>query len=289
MTTPQQANNGFGGVPSGVPQGGQPGGYPPQGPGGQVPPGPYGSQGPYGAPPQGPYGVPQQVPYGYGGPGMVPQPPQAPRSNTGKILGIVGAVVGVLVLGGVASAVLLGGGGSGGGSKQSAGPKYRITVPQSLVGGKYSLAKDISSMADGQVPHDGVNAHGMRSAGGQYTGGTTSLVMMGIYGTIDDPEEGVNHMIHGLTSSPDVDVVVSDKKFTPSGGGDPLSCGVEVKSTAGQKITLPFCVWGTSSTTVSVAKTDAADLGKDPRSVDLQAFADDASRIRTEVQVPAAG
>ncbi|MER7151375.1 hypothetical protein [Streptomyces lydicus] len=287
MNTPQQANNGFGGVPSGVPQGGQPGGYPPQGPGGQVPPGPYGPQGPYGAPQQGPYGVPQQVPYGYGGPGMVPQPPQAPKSNTGKVLGIIGAVVGVLVLGGVASAVLLGGGGSGGGSRQSAGPKYKITVPQSLVGGKYSLAKDVSQQMGAQVPSDGVNAHDMRAAGGQYTGGTTSLVVSGIYGTIDDPEEGINHMINGMTKSPGVEVAVPEKKFTPSEGGEPLTCGVDVKTVAGQKVTLEFCAWGTSSTTASVAQTDAADLAKAPESVDLQELADETSKIRSEVQVPA--
>ncbi|MGG7572804.1 hypothetical protein [Streptomyces sirii] len=162
-------------------------------------------------------------------------------------------------------------------------------MPRSLADGKYTLAKDISQQADAQVPNDGVNAHGVRSAAGQYTGGTKSLVMMGMYGTIDDPEEGVSRMIHGLQSSPDVEVVVPERKFTPSGGGGPLTCGVEVKGTAGQKVTLPFCVWGTSSTTVSVAETDAADLAKDPKSVDLQAFADEVSKIRTEVQVPASG
>ncbi|MEU9124626.1 hypothetical protein AB0C96_33065 [Streptomyces sp. NPDC048506] len=233
--------------------------------------------------------MPQQTPYGYGGPGMVPPPPQPPKSNAGKVWGILGAIAGVLVIGGVVAPMALRGGDDGGSGKSSSGPKYKITVPQSLVDGKYSLAKDISQQADAQVPHDGVNAHGVHAAAGQYTGGTKSLVMMGLNGTIDDPEEGVTRMIHGMTNSPDVEVAVPEKKFTPGSGGDPLTCGVDVKTTAGQKVTLSFCVWGTSSTTVSVAETDAADLGKDPQSVDLQAVADETGKIRAEVQVPLKG
>ncbi|MFJ9853768.1 hypothetical protein [Streptomyces sp. NPDC101150] len=202
---------------------------------------------------------------------------------------VIGTVASVAAFAGGGDGGGGGGGGGGGAAKPSAGPKYRITVPKSLVGGEYALTKDISQQADSQVPHNGTNAHGIRTVGGQYTAGTKSLVMMGMYGTIDDADEGVEHMIGGMKDSPGAEVGVPEKKFTPSGGGKPLTCGVDVKNQAGQKVTFSFCVWGTSSTTASVALVDAADPAKDPKSVDLQALADTASKIRDEVQVPVSG
>ncbi len=269
-----------------MPQPGPPAGYPAgPAPGG---PAPYGQQphpagpAPYGQP--GPYGLPQQAPqFGYGGPGM--PPPIPPKRNAGKTWGILGAVAGMVVIGAVVSATgIRGGGSSSGGS--DAGPKYRITVPQTLVGGEYKLAKDISQQASDAVPQDGAGAHGVKAVGGQYSSGTKSLVMLGLYGVFDDPENAVDHTIRGMTRDGRTEAVVMDKEFTPSGGGDPLTCGVNVKTDMGQKVTLPFCVWADSSTSGNVVETDASALSKDPRSVDLQEFADKAGKIRGEVRKP---
>ncbi|MFG2528448.1 hypothetical protein [Streptomyces sp. NPDC048516] len=83
------------------------------------------------------------------------------------------------------------------------------------------------------------------------------------------------------------DVAVPDRKYTPSGGADPLTCGVDVRRQAGQKITLPYCVWADSRTNVSVATADGANPAQDPQSVDLQALADRTAKIRSEVRKPA--
>jgi len=269
-----------------MPQPGPPVGYPP----GAVPPGPapYGQQpypagpAPYGQQP-GPYGMPQQAPqFGYGGgPGM--PPPIPPKRN--KAGSIIAVVAGVLVIGTLAGAgVFRGGGSSSGGS--DGGPKYRITVPQTLVGGEYKLAKDISQQASDAVPQDGAGAHGVKAVGGQYSSGTKSLVMLGLYGAFDDPENAVDHTIRGMTRDGRTEAVVMDKEFTPSGGGGPLTCGVNVKTDMGQKVTVPFCVWADSSTSGNVIETDASALSKDPRSIDLQEFADKAGKIRGEVRKP---
>ncbi|MEU8999826.1 hypothetical protein AB0C95_34265 [Streptomyces caniferus] len=199
--------------------------------------------------------------------------------------GIIGAIAGVLVIGTLASTVALNSGGSSSGGSDD-GPRYRITVPQTLAGGKYKLAKDISQQAGSAVPDDGANEHGIEAAGGQYSSGTKSLVMLGLYGVIDDPETTVDHTIRGMTSDGKTEVAVAEKKFTPSGGGDSLTCGVDVRTEMGQKVTLPFCVWADSSTSGNVAETDASELSKDPQSVDLQEFADKADRIRKEVRKP---
>lgn len=276
------------GPPVGPSAGAAPGGPAPYGH--QPPPGgpaPYGRQpppsgpGPYGQP--GPYGMPQQAPpFGNGGPGM--PPPVPPKRNAGKTWGILGAVAGVLVIGTLASTGLFRGKGSSSGG--SDGPRYRVTVPQTLAGGEYRLDKDISQQAAGAVPPEGPNAHNIKAVGGQYSSGTKSLVMLGLYGTIDDPEKSIDHTLHGMTSDGRTEVAVADKKFTPRGGGAPLTCGVDVRTEMGQKVTLPFCVWADSSTSGNVAETDASDLAKDPRSVDLQKFADKADKIRSEVRKP---
>ncbi|WP_414506490.1 hypothetical protein [Streptomyces sp. NEAU-L66] len=194
-------------------------------------------------------------------------------------------MAGMLVIGTLASAGLFRGGGSSSGGSDS-GPKYRITVPQTLAGGEYKLAKDISQQASDAVPQDGANEHGVKAVGGQYSSGTKSLVMLGLYGVIDTPETTVDHAIRGMTRDGKTEAAVMDKEFTPSGGGDPLTCGVDVRTEMGQKVTLPFCVWADSSTSGNVAETDASNLSKDPRSVDLQEFADKADKIRSEVRKP---
>ncbi len=271
MSMHQPPPPGFGNAPGyGAPPGTPPGaphGMPPQ----PQAPAPYHPQA---------FGTPQQGPYGWGGPGM---PPPPPKRNAGKVWGIIGGIAAVLLVGSVASVALSAGGGSHGGSD---GPKYKVTVPQALVGGEYKLAKDISQQADAQVPHDGAGAHDIKTVGGQYTSGTKVLVMLGLYGSIDDPDVAVEHTIRGMKNSGSTEVAVAEKEFTPKGGGGPVTCGVDVRRTSGQKITMPFCVWADSSTSVNVVETDAADLAKDPHSVDLQEFADKAATVRTEVKKP---
>ncbi|MEI5136631.1 hypothetical protein RB199_36005 [Streptomyces libani] len=59
-------------------------------------------------------------------------------------------------------------------------------MPKTLAGGEYKLAKDISQQASDAVPQDGAGAHGVKAVGGQYSSGTKSLVMLGLYGAFDD-------------------------------------------------------------------------------------------------------
>jgi len=270
-----------------MPQAGPPGGYSVGAtPGGPVPYGqqlPPGGQVSYGQQP-GPYGIPQQAPqFGYGGgPGM---PPIPPKRKAGKAWGILGAVAGMVVVGTVVSAMGIRGGGSSSGGSDG-GPRYRITVPQTLAGGEYKLAKDISQQAGSAVPSDGANEHNIKAVGGQYSSGTKSLVMLGLYGVIDDPDTTIEHTIRGMTRDGKTEVAVADKEFRPRGGGDSLTCGVDVRTEMGQKVTLPFCVWADSSTSGNVAETDASELAKDPQSVDLQKFADKVDKIRGEVRKP---
>lgn len=297
MTTPQQPPGGFGRAPGyGAPQG-----MPQAGPLGAAPggPAPYGQQPQPGGP--APYGQPPHpvgpVPYAQPGPYGIPQ--QAPTSGTAAGRGCRPfRRSGRLRRSGDHRRRGRNGGGRDGGVghgdpwwREFVGRvRCRAEVPDhgSADAGRreYKLAKDISQQAGSAVPSDGDNEHNVKAAGGQYSSGTKSLVMLGLYGTIDDPETTVDHTIRGMTRDGKTEVAVTDKEFTPSGGGDSLTCGVDERTEMGQKVTLTFCVWADSSTSGNVAETDASELSKDPYSVDLQEFADKADKIRSEVRKP---
>ncbi|WP_406211438.1 hypothetical protein [Streptomyces decoyicus] len=61
------------------------------------------------------------------------------------------------------------------------------------------------------MPHDGANEHNIKAAGGQCSSGTKSLVPLGLYGIIDDPETAVDHSMHGMTSDGKTEVAVAAK------------------------------------------------------------------------------
>ncbi|MFD7662411.1 hypothetical protein [Streptomyces sp. NPDC059788] len=210
--------------------------------------------------------IPWQEPIG--------QPPR--KSNTGKVLGIVGGVVALLVVGGIVASVALRGADE---------PKYKTVVPKALVGGKYTLTKDLTDTVSAQVPRNGSYAHGMTTVGGQYQSGTKSLVLLSMYGTVSDPTEAVKQTIHGMQSSGG-ELVVPKHEERPHGTKEPAYCGVLVKRQMGQKFTAPFCIWADSSTPGNVMETDAERIDADPFSVDLEALAEKADRIRSEIKVP---
>ncbi|GAA0486264.1 hypothetical protein [Streptomyces olivaceiscleroticus] len=275
--------------------------YPPQPQQPQQPqPGPYGGhapypqQQPYGQPP---YGQPQygQPPYGqqpgapWGMPPMGPPPPPR-KSNAGKTFAIIGGVVGVLVL------LLIGRAAQVAGRAQTearhhatapSGPRYALTVPKTLDGGAYELASDISDTIDAQIPHDGNGMHDMKAAGGQYTQGTKALTYTGLYGTIDDPDHALDSSIEGMNEADGAAQPVPEREFTPKDDDEPVTCGVMTKDQAGTTFTVPFCSWADGSHEVSLAEVDSAHPDTAPASVDLQAFADRAGRVRDEVRVEA--
>ncbi|WP_159393791.1 hypothetical protein [Streptomyces sp. NRRL F-5755] len=225
-----------------------------------------------------PYGQHPPAPgYAGGWNGMPPIPPPPRKSNTGKVLGIVGGVVGIVVVGSIVAVMTSG--------AADSGPKYKTTVPKTLVGGEYTLTKDLSSTANAQVPHNGSYARNMTTVGGQYAAGSKALVMLSMYGSISDPQEAVKQTIHGMQSG-GAELAVPKSEERPNGTKEPVYCGVLVKSQMGQKLTVPFCTWADASTSGNVLETDAERLSPDPFSVDLEALAKKTDQIRREIRVP---
>ncbi|MBY8886551.1 hypothetical protein K7472_17005 [Streptomyces sp. PTM05] len=290
MSYNQPPPNPYGGQPPQPGYGGQPpqpgyGAQPPQ-PGYGYPQQPPPPQQPYGYPQQGapqpgPYGQPPQPnPYGqqpgWGGP-QVPPPPVPPKKNTGKVVAIIAAVV-VVVGGGIAIAVNASGGssgdtakgGSGGTSGSSGGGggtssvKYKLVLPDSLPGGYAAVPNQSSqSQSDQQakaaVLFSGVS--GGTAVSKSYTAGTTSMSVVGSYGSVSDPASAVDGTFTALKASMAASNSGSSG-FTMTGQGSPqqespagLPSGSVMKcqsfaitgSGAGSGSTIPVCVWADSS------------------------------------------
>lgn len=275
----------YGGAP-----GQQPGyGYPQQG-GQQGQPDPYGQQQPgYGYPQQGqpgqqqPYGQQQaygqqgqqgydqqqgQQPYGQPQQPGMPMPPQG-GGGKGKTIGlIVGALV---VVGAIIGGLFLFGVVGGGGDK-------KLTIPKTVEGG-YKLieanakeqkgkgkgfSSDVSRKKE-QVP--GFEQKGSVQA--PYKSGKKRLSLAGGYGTLDDPEKGVDWLLGQMKKQLGSmgKAEGEAKEFTPDGfDGDVLKCQTYNIASTSQS----FCVWGDSST---IALVSIQNPGGTPATADETADA----------------
>ncbi len=298
----------------GSPYGGQPGQQPPYGqPGQQSPYGQPGQQSPYGQPGYG-------APYG-GGPGMggPPGPPNGGSRRTVAI--VVGAVlVGLLAIGGVVFATS---GDDGGGKRDESkvgddssvdasqrpspsqsptlptpsptadtdrdtNTKYKVVLPKSLEGGKYTLEKDLSESADEQVPDDGSGASGVKPATGRYVTAPrdAEMVVTGLNGTFVSPTYAKNSFFRGLEGNDNAEVGVERREITPPGADAALTCEVVIKRQSGQKLVMPVCAWADTTTLVAVMENTRAATGKDPHSIDLDGFAARVDGMRDDLLTP---
>ncbi|MEU1309089.1 hypothetical protein ABZ419_09365 [Streptomyces cinnamoneus] len=270
---------------------------------------------PYPAPPQAPGypqaqapGYPQAQAPGYPQPqGWGPQPPRDKRLGAGGIIAIVVAsLLGVTALGGVARYLTSHGHdssqderpapasaeaprGSGGseppGRAEPSPRRYRLTVPGTLLGGRYTLTKDVSRTIDDGIAgqRNSVNERNMKGVGGQYTadGGEQELVTGGLYGEIANPRRTLDSMFQGMNGNPGVTVTTPPKDITPPGAREPVTCERYSVTRPGGSGFVAVCGWGDHSTVATVSLP-----GPDDRA-DLEALAKQTAEVRDEMRVPA--
>ncbi|WP_328750468.1 DUF3824 domain-containing protein [Streptomyces sp. NBC_00285] len=264
---------------------------PPQGP---YAPGPYGQQAygqqqPYGPPPvqQPPYGnpYPQQQPYGWGAPPVAPPPKRRP-------LVVILAIVGGLVALGVAGSVMRGVEKASGAGYPAA--QYTLSVPKTLLSGRYELAQDVSG-SEGQKIMDEADGFSNAKVDGvavaQYSlaGNTTegSLVVSGMYGRFKAPDRSRNSMMEGATKGEGAKLALAPQDFHPDGSdGVTVTCEVLTKTQAGTDMTVPVCAWADANTGASVAELRSSTMTQDPSDVDLDKLAATALLIRSEMRRP---
>ncbi|MFG2488472.1 hypothetical protein ACGFSI_37720 [Streptomyces virginiae] len=277
MPPPQQPPGPYGPPQSPNPHGGQP--YAAQ-PGQQQPyPGqPYPGQ-PY---PGQPY-PPQQYP----GQGAWGQPPTGmpPRKNrTGMVIGIV---VGSLVVLGVLGAI--GAGLSGSGFPEA---RYRLTVPKTLVDGKYQLVQDHSD-TEGKKALKGTYDSKIRDPKpvvGQYAFESPkesgALVVSGMYGRFKDPAGARRKMLSGAADAEGSSLGAPARDITPTGSDVTLSCQVLTVRQGGVESSLPMCAWADENTGASVGIVGQETALQKPGSVDLVKAAETTLKVRAEMRQP---
>ncbi|MEU9477023.1 hypothetical protein [Streptomyces sp. NPDC048191] len=257
----------------------------------QAAPGPYGQQPPQAAP--GPYGSPYpqqqayppqpyaQQPYpAWGAPPMAPLPK---KRRVGLVLGIVGgAVVSVVVV-----LVLIGMAASSG----FPAAKNKLTLPRTLLDGKYELAQDMSDTEGKKVEKeaDGAwDAKDIHAVTARYSpGGDSSkgmLLVSGMYGRFKNKDAVRRNMLKGATEADSVTVDQAPKDVTPSGSDVTISCEVLTQKASLVTITYPVCAWADGNTAAIIG--EAALPAPDPSDVDLDAAARHTVKVRSEMLRP---
>ncbi|WP_416968477.1 hypothetical protein [Streptomyces sp. 4F14] len=272
------------------------------------PQGPYGppqQPGPYVQPPYGnPYGQPQQTPYPgtpypgtpYGQqPGMPPygqQPwgaPAAPpprKRRLGLVLGIVGSVLVLLVVA-VGSLVVVVGSDEG-----FPEAKYQLTLPKTLLDGKYAFAQDMSGTLGRQIERESGawNARDVKAKVGQYDiGGDRtkgSLVISGMYGRFKDTASSRRSMMEGVGEADGASIVGKPQDFDLPGADTTITCEVIAQEQAGTKLMYPACAWVDGNTGATIAEISAETVHQKAEDVDLEAAARTTLKVREEIRQP---
>lgn len=265
----------------------------------QQPPGPYGPpQPPYpgqpyaGQPHAGqPYAgqpYPGQPYPGHGAWG----PPMGPPPRKGRTAMVVWIVAGSLT----AAAVLVYGvsriaGASGGGGAFPAA-EYRLTVPETLLDGKFELAQDLSRTEGEQALKNTYDPkiRNPKPVVGQYTSdsakGLDVLVLSGMYGQFKDPVGARKKMLDGAEDADGATLAVPARDITPAGSEVTVTCQVLTSKQNGSTVTLPMCAWADDNTGASVAVVTPETSAQNPRSVDLAKMAETTVKVRAETRQP---
>ncbi|MGT2526652.1 hypothetical protein ACU4GG_05150 [Streptomyces nojiriensis] len=266
-----------------------PGPYrPPQPPspygGGQYPQQPFPQ--PYPPQPYPPQPFPQQPHPGQGPWGQPPMGPPPRKNRAGLVVGIViGSLVVLGVLGFALNRVSTA---SGSGFPKA---EYRLTLPKTLLGGKFELAQDLSQKGEeGLKDTYSSTLRDPHAVVGRYTSdspqGLTVLAVSGMYGQSKDPAASRRKMLHGAANADGATLAVPARDITPAGSGITVSCQVLTSKQDGATVTMPMCAWADGNTQAVVAIVRPEGPQPAPESVDLAKLADTTLQVRAEARQP---
>jgi hypothetical protein len=206
---------------------------------------------------------------------------------------VILAVVGGLVALGVVGSVMRGVEEASGAGYPDA--EYTLDLPETLLGGRYELAQDLSdSQAARTIEDQAIGASGYKdlkaavaqySLGGDETKGT--LVVSGMYGRFKNPDKVRESLMNGAAAGEGSRIAVPAQDFHPDGAdGTTVTCEVLTKDQGGTELTVPVCAWGDGNTGAAVAELATATMTTDPSGIDLDKAAATAAQVRTEMRRP---
>lgn len=175
-------------------------------------------------------------------------------------------------------------------SQESMGPVYKLSLPDTLQGGRYTLTRDLTAETDRDRPRDTDFAEQLVAKAGVYSSAGDDggeFIFQGLSSAKADPEFPRYGMLDGMTDDSGVKIAVRRRTFATDGGK--LACEVHSKpGEDGQSPgTLPMCSWIDPHTQGIVLDSGAATQRKAPGKVDLKALADKVAKVRDEVRVQA--
>lgn len=216
-----------------------------------------------------------------------PTPP--PKKNQGPMIALitVAAIVVLVAISWFGNNVNLR---SGGGSGSFPKAEYQLTVPATLLDGKYKLSEDQSDKhQDMLVGTSEANIRDTKATVAQYLSASESdvLIVSGMYGRIKDPDEARSRILKGATESDGSTIAVPAMDVTPTGSEVTITCQVLTTEQAdGGTSTLPMCAWADDNTNAAVALVTPDVAAQAPEEVDLTAAAEATAKVREEMRKP---
>jgi hypothetical protein len=200
----------------------------------------------------------------------------------------VGGVVGLVVAGVVALMLI-------GLKAESDFPdaEYRLTLPKTLLDGRYELGEDLSDSEGEAIEKDMDGAWDAKvtdSAVGKYSlngdDAKGGLLVSGLYGRFQNTDDNRHAMLEGVGEADGLTVAVQPKDFRPSGADTTVTCEVVSQKEAGVTLVYPVCAWVDGNTAAVVAEITAENVGQDASGIDLEAAAETTLKIRSETRQP---
>lgn len=239
-------------------------------------------------PPPPPFGRPVQpygTPYPYGGP---PSPPPG-NSRVGLVLGIVGGGVALLMVIALAVVVWV----RAGSAFHEAG--YALTLPETLVGGRFELVEDLSDSGGRQELAEDADTWSVQVTDvvtGRYAPGGDQgegmLMLTGLYGELRSPGVAREGLLEGVGETDGVTVEVEAEEFAQS-GSPTVGCAVLSHGDLGATVVYPVCAWADDNTAALVFVLTEKTAEQDPFDVDLSFYARLTLRVRSEAVRASAG
>ncbi|MGW7515966.1 hypothetical protein ACWGJ2_10270 [Streptomyces sp. NPDC054796] len=241
-------------------------------------------------------------PPGGGGPGFDPYG-QDPHGNAGeqrekrvrrRILIIAGSVLGVGLLAQAALAFFVG----DPDDESLSGPAYRITVPRTIDGGRYTLAEDFSdaprtTLDMGTSRRSRATVNGLTPVAGRYEAesGSGELVLHGYNGPMREPRAYRNALVSALYG---MDVPPEDgTEYTPKGTKEPVRClrllldaadrGYGHGTAEDGSFPAAVCSWANRNSVGALVDTRPR-TNENGEIVGLEAFAERTGAVRAQVR-----
>ncbi|MCA6091000.1 hypothetical protein LE181_02275 [Streptomyces sp. SCA3-4] len=172
----------------------------------------------------------------------------------------------------------------------SSSGRYRLTLPSSLLGGRYTLNEDISREVDqgivsGAGGRSSADEREIKGAGAWYSAaaapdGTQLLLVSGFYGDIVNPASSLASTFAGMNETPGVTVTSPPREVTPPGADQAVTCERYEVVRSGTTRSTAVCGWGDHSTVGTVSAVgSAASAGFDELATQTLA-------IRNQVRTP---